>query len=462
MYRLYNPNSGEHFYTANLDERETVWAAGWIYEGIGWVAPVSSAYPVYRLYNPNAGDHHYTLSESERDWLRSLGWRYEGVGWYSSSRADVPVYREYNPNAKSGAHNFTTDKSENDMLVKLGWHDEGTAWYAAAPACTEADTAVTKDDVITRNKTNIYINPYQGNATAGSSEAGIRYERVSEADGWSRVRLRGLYAYIETARLYAVRKLPAAPADADGFRRSRYNGQAFNPAAYSRKKICFGLNQKDKGANGVPSEVSYFMNNWKNFDADWICNTNKKIIYLTFDDGYGNSTTGKVLDVLKTKGVKATFYLVGSFVKDRPDLTRRMINEGHQIGSHTMNHPDFVNISTERQISEIISFNDMMKNKFGYDIKLFRFPSGEFSDEGLALVNNMGLKAVFYSYAYYDYDEDHQPSRSSALSGMIGGLHPGAIYMLHANSTTSAAVLGSFIDAARARGYTFADDYPTE
>lgn len=134
MYRMYNPNSGEHFYTARAYERDSLVDAGWNYEGLGWVAPEKSNTPVYRLYNPNAGDHHYTTSAYERDHLRSVGWNYEGVGWYSDDAKSVAVYRQYNPNARAGAHNFTTSTYERDQLVKAGWHDEGIAWYATETA----------------------------------------------------------------------------------------------------------------------------------------------------------------------------------------------------------------------------------------------------------------------------------------------------------------------------------------
>ena len=127
MYRLYNPNSGEHFYTANLTERDRVKKAGWRYEGVGWNAPDKGT-PVFRLYNPIAGDHHYTLNTYERDNLKKHGWRYEGIGWYSGG--NVKVYRQYNPNAKVGAHNFTTNVKERNDVVKHGWRDEGLAWYA--------------------------------------------------------------------------------------------------------------------------------------------------------------------------------------------------------------------------------------------------------------------------------------------------------------------------------------------
>ena len=129
MYRLYNPNSGEHFYTASRGEKASVIAAGWHDEGSAWTAPIGSEAPVYRLYNPNAGDHHYTVSAAERDWLVGLGWKYEGVGWYSADADATPVYRAYNPNAKSGAHHFTTSGSEIAAIVRVGWRSEGIAWY---------------------------------------------------------------------------------------------------------------------------------------------------------------------------------------------------------------------------------------------------------------------------------------------------------------------------------------------
>jgi len=128
MFRLYNPYSGEHFYTANASEKENAIADGWVDEGVGWTAP-ESGNPVYRLYNSYAGDHHYTLNATERDELVAAGWTYEGVGWYSAGEDGVPVYREYNPNMFSCNHNYTTDKDEHDGLVAIGWTDEEIAWY---------------------------------------------------------------------------------------------------------------------------------------------------------------------------------------------------------------------------------------------------------------------------------------------------------------------------------------------
>lgn len=127
MYRVYNPNSGEHFYTQNVAEKNNLVSKGWRYEGIGWNAPTSGS-PVYRLYNKNAGDHHYTMNSYERDNLVKKGWRYEGISWYSGG--SNKLLRLYNPNAKTGTHHYTLNTNEKDNLVKKGWRYEGIGWYA--------------------------------------------------------------------------------------------------------------------------------------------------------------------------------------------------------------------------------------------------------------------------------------------------------------------------------------------
>lgn len=134
MNRVYNPNSGEHFYTASAYEVCHLAAVGWNYEGTGWVGSRSSNAPVYRLYSGT--DHHYTLDANEKAHLVSVGWSDEGIGWYSDDAKGVPLYRQFNPNVQpsapqnnSGSHNYTTSKGENDKLVSLGWREEGIGWY---------------------------------------------------------------------------------------------------------------------------------------------------------------------------------------------------------------------------------------------------------------------------------------------------------------------------------------------
>lgn len=130
IYRLYNPNSGEHFYTSSSAERDGLVVLGWKAEGLAWYAPLKGE-PVYRLYNPNASDHHYTTSKIEKDNLVKLGWKDEGSGWLSGG--ETPIYRVYNPNAKkAGAHHYTLSKNEQQHLVSLGWRDELIGWYAVS------------------------------------------------------------------------------------------------------------------------------------------------------------------------------------------------------------------------------------------------------------------------------------------------------------------------------------------
>lgn len=162
MYRLYNPNSGEHFYTASIGERDFLTNVGWKYEGGAWTAPTNGE-DVYRLYNPNAGDHHYTTSKAEKDMLVKVGWKYEGVGWKSGGSSKV--YRLYNPNAKgAGAHHYTLSKGEYDFLVKKGWKGEGVGWYAddtfepgvILTTKTESKKEILKYNTITKDDSNLY------------------------------------------------------------------------------------------------------------------------------------------------------------------------------------------------------------------------------------------------------------------------------------------------------------------
>lgn len=139
MYRLYNPNSGEHFYTKDNLEMCNCINGGWRFEGLGWMAPKTTDMPVYRIYNPNDGYHHYTTNQGEYEMLVNAGWSDEGIQWYSSSEEGaIPLYREYNPN--NGQHNYTSDWGEHTILVtNLGWNDEGIAWYGNANSLTEKE-----------------------------------------------------------------------------------------------------------------------------------------------------------------------------------------------------------------------------------------------------------------------------------------------------------------------------------
>ncbi len=185
--------------------------------------------------------------------------------------------------------------------------------------------------------------------------------------------------------------------------------------------------------------------------------TEKKVIYLTIDEGYEYGCSPRILDTLKEKNVHAVFFVTKPFAEQNPDLVQRMIDEGHEVGNHSVTHPaaGLYSQTIEEQTNEVTGLHDYIKNQFGYDMHLFRYPAGKFNEQSLALLNNLNYKTVFWSFAYLDYDVENQPDPAESLQKMIDCLHPGALYLLHAESETNTQVLGDFIDQARAQGYEF-------
>ena len=215
----------------------------------------------------------------------------------------------------------------------------------------------------------------------------------------------------------------------------------------------------NKNEDGVPNGIINFQQTYGKYNADFINDTSKKVIYLTMDEGFSNEQTADVLDILREKDVRVTFFCTMDFIEKRPDYIRRMLDEGHKIGDHSITHQSMPSLSRDEQQSEIMTVVDYMKENYDYDVMLFRFPYGHFSDECLALVNNLGLKSVFWSFAYDDYSSE-QPDPDESLEWMMQCLHPGAIYLLHADSATNLALLPGLIDRVRAEGYEFGGVYP--
>lgn len=183
----------------------------------------------------------------------------------------------------------------------------------------------------------------------------------------------------------------------------------------------------------------------------------EKAIYLTFDEGYENGYTGKILDTLKEKNVKAVFFITMDYAKKEPELVKRMIDEGHVVGNHSVTHPakGLPSESLAEQENEIMELHNYVKENFGYEMYLFRCPAGIFSEQTLGIFDKCGYTGVFWSFAFHDWDPENQMEHNTALQQTIDSLHPGAIYLLHAVSSTNTAILGEFIDAAQAQGYTF-------
>ena len=183
----------------------------------------------------------------------------------------------------------------------------------------------------------------------------------------------------------------------------------------------------------------------------------EKNIYLTFDEGYENGYTPAILDTLKEKNVKAVFFITMDYARKEPELVQRMIDEGHVVGNHSVTHPSagLPSQTLEVQENEVMELHNYVKDNFGYEMYLFRFPAGIFSEQSLGILDKCGYTGVFWSFAYHDWDPDNQMANSQALNKTLECLHPGAVYLLHAVSSTNSAILGDFIDATRAEGYTF-------
>lgn len=185
----------------------------------------------------------------------------------------------------------------------------------------------------------------------------------------------------------------------------------------------------------------------------------KDVIYLTFDCGYeyfvdGQPLTGRILDTLKEKDVKAVFFVTMSYVRSNPDLVRRMIDEGHAVGNHSADHHSMPSLTIDEMVSEIMKLHDYMEDNFGYKMHLFRPPSGEFSIRSLAVAQSLGYETIHWSFAYADWDTANQPEAGAALEKILSCHHDGAIYLLHAVSETNTDILADVIDGLQNEGYS--------
>lgn len=210
-----------------------------------------------------------------------------------------------------------------------------------------------------------------------------------------------------------------------------------------------GTNKNEK--NQPVGSIDY-QEKYGKYDAYFI-DQNEQNIYLTFDEGYENGYTASILDTLKEKQVKAVFFITYDYAKRNPELVQRMISEGHAVGNHTWSHPSMPTVSTEEAREEVLKLHEYVRDHFQYEMTLFRFPMGEFSEQSLALLQSLNYKSVFWSYAYADWDPDKQMEADTALKKLTDNAHGGAIYLLHAVSKTNAEILGQAIDALRSQGY---------
>lgn len=191
-------------------------------------------------------------------------------------------------------------------------------------------------------------------------------------------------------------------------------------------------------------------------NAIFLGDTTKKELYLTFDNGYENGYTVKILDILKEKKVPAIFFVTGQYIKDQPELLKRMANEGHLIGNHTWGHPDVTRISNDKLKEELDKVKFEVEKLTGQkEMRFLRTPRGIFNDRTLAYSKELGYTNVFWSIAYKDWDTKDQKGWQYAYEKVMGQLHPGAVILLHSVSKDNAEALGKIIDDARQKGYEF-------
>lgn len=208
--------------------------------------------------------------------------------------------------------------------------------------------------------------------------------------------------------------------------------------------------------NGKPPlpqpETTSFLPKYK---AYYIGDTSKKVIYLTFDEGYENGYTGPILDVLKKQNVKASFFVVKPYVDSNPDLIKRMVNEGHLVCNHSHHHPSMASIHDKEKFNkELSAVEESFKKITDKEMpKYFRPPMGKYSEQSLKFTQDYGYKTIFWSFAYADWDPKKQPSHNAAKKKILDKTHNGAIMLLHAVSKTNAEILDDLISEWKKQGY---------
>lgn len=181
-------------------------------------------------------------------------------------------------------------------------------------------------------------------------------------------------------------------------------------------------------------------------------NTKKHEIAFTFDAGSGAEPTPAILDALKKRGIKATFFLTGKWVEQNPKLTKRIVDEGHEIGNHTVDHPDLTHLSPEEVVAELVTAAKTIKKATGRDPKpFFRAPFGARTDRELNIIRQQGYFSVYWTMDSFDWQTG--VSEAEVRDRELSAVSPGAIILSHCGSAVEARVLPGVLDEVRKRGY---------
>ena len=216
----------------------------------------------------------------------------------------------------------------------------------------------------------------------------------------------------------------------------------------------WGLSFRQEGSAPVGTAG---MEQLRQYDAAYLGDTREKVLYLTFDAGYENGCTEQVLDTLKKHQVRAAFFLVGNYIERNADLVRRMVEEGHIVGNHTMHHYDMSKLSQKETFSrELTDLEELFRQTTGKELpKFYRPPQGVYSQKNLKMAKELGYKTVFWSLAYVDWLNDKQPTREEAFRKLLPRTHNGAVVLLHSTSKTNAEILDDLLTQWENLGYRF-------
>ncbi len=224
---------------------------------------------------------------------------------------------------------------------------------------------------------------------------------------------------------------------------------------YANKSVDWGLghNTKHKTPNG---EAPYHGFSLKKYDAFYHGSTKQKTIYLTFDCGYENGNTKKILKILKKNHVKAIFFVTKDYIEESPKLVKRMKKQGHLVGSHTSTHPRLSGCSEKKIRKELQGVEKTMLKKTGYALdKFIRPPEGNYSIRALQILQKLGYNTIFWSLAWYDYNVNDQPSVSYVLGRFKKYYHKGMLPLMHVVSRADTRALPKIISYMKSKGYTF-------
>lgn len=186
----------------------------------------------------------------------------------------------------------------------------------------------------------------------------------------------------------------------------------------------------------------------------------EKVMYLTFDEGYENGYTPAILDALLANNVKATFFVTGHYIKSQPELVQRMVDEGHLVANHSVNHPSMPTLTEEEFLDEVNGLNAQFEELTGQDLApFFRPPMGKYSERSLYLTRKLGYRTIFWSMAYNDWNPDDQETVEWTYDHVIGNAHNGAIILMHAVSESNTLALDDILKDLKAEGYRFGSLY---